>query len=79
MSFDSMSLTKLFWFDTGSAFFGVVTTPKGGILEAAPIVRWSVGKSIKDLVAHLKKHGLLRMGTDKVTLTRQADGGWVKE
>ena len=53
---------KLIWINTTRFCCGVVVSSEGLILEGAPIVKWAVGKSLKDLLVWLQmKNQLLRI------------------
>ena len=47
-------MTRLLQVDTGYACFGVVVR-NGIVVEAAPIAKWAVGKSLADVVEHFKR------------------------
>lgn len=49
-----LSATKLFWVDTGYACAGVVCSA-GQVIEAAPIYRWMVGRSMAEVERDLRR------------------------
>jgi len=58
MSTTANPFTALYWISTPRATFGVVTE-RGIVTQAAPIARWTIGKTIEPVLDYYRQRGAI--------------------